>query len=78
MGYGYAWLWIKYCLPSGAGNVTSGIVGSEARRRMETWRWRYVGSAVPTFVLTEGKEIQEASLNIKTIAVPSLEFVITV
>lgn len=50
VGYRYAWLWIKHCSPSGAGNVTSGIVGSEAQRRMETWRWRYVGGAVPTFV----------------------------
>ena len=71
MGYGYAWLWIKHRPSSGAGNVTSGIVGSEAQRRMETWRWRYVGSAVPTFVLTEGKEVQEASLDIMTTAVPS-------
>lgn len=54
------------------GNVTSGTVDSQ--RRMETWRWRCVGGAVPTFVLTEGKEVQEASLDIKTTAVPSLEF----
>lgn len=55
-------------------NVPSGTVDSRAQRRMETWRWRCVGGAGSTSVLPEGKEVQEASLDIKTTAVPSLEF----
>lgn len=60
-------------LTSGAENVSSGTVDSRAQRRMETWRWRYVGGTAPTSVLPEGKEVQEASFDIKTTAVPSLE-----